>query len=331
MWGYFEYKINSRLTQSVNHLIRTKLFERIKSLPMTMLDDQRIGDSVYRVMYDAPSINQIFYEVINRPTLSTAVFLAAMYNLASAYPHVPEVIWFTALLFPMYLFITIPFSGMVRRRHQARRAAGTIVTSTIEEGMDNVLAVQSHTLIITLVCFFIISNVIDGKLTPGDFGALFFYFGWMRGPIISLSTLWIHLQSFSAGMRRVFALMDLPQEVDIGGKELPPVEKGVEFRGAGLVSPDGRRALRDINLTANVGQIIAFAGPTGAGKTSLAYLLPRYHMATEGEVLVDGHNVNDLTMQSLRNQITYVFQENQLFSDSIIDNISFGKPDASQN
>ena len=116
LWGYFEYKINSRLTQSVNHLIRTKLFERIKSLPMTMLDDQRIGDSVYRVMYDAPSINQIFYEVINRPTLSTAVFLAAMYNLASAYPHVPEVIWFTALLFPMYLFITIPFSGMVRRR-----------------------------------------------------------------------------------------------------------------------------------------------------------------------------------------------------------------------
>ncbi len=370
LWGYFEYKINSRLTQSVNHLIRTKLFERIKSLPMTMLDDQRIGDSVYRVMYDAPSINQIFYEVINRPTLSTAVFLAAMYNLASAYPHVPEVIWFTALLFPMYLFITIPFSGMVRRRHQASRAAGTIVTSTIEEGMDNVLAVQSlggnkkekerfgddsdesfkrfrgtvimdivigqatglaHTLIITLVFFFIISNVIDGKLTPGDFGALFFYYGWMRGPIISLSTLWIHLQSFSAGMRRVFALMDLPQEVDIGGKELPLVEKGVEFRGAGLVYPDGRRALSDINLTANVGQIIAFAGPTGAGKTSLAYLLPRYHMATEGEVLVDGHNVNDLTMQSLRNQITYVFQENQLFSDSIIDNIRFGKPDATQN
>ena len=155
------------------------------------------GDSVYRVMYDAPSINQIFYEVINRPTLSTAVFLAAMYNLASAYPHVPEVIWFTALLFPMYLFITIPFSGMVRRRQQASRAAGTIETRTIEEGSDNVLAVQSlggnkkekerfgddsdesfkrfrgtvimdivigqatglaHTLIITLVFFFIIST-----------------------------------------------------------------------------------------------------------------------------------------------------------------------------
>ena len=369
IWGYFEYKMNSRLTQAVNHLVRTKLFARIKALPMTMLDDQRIGDSVYRVMYDAPSINQIFYEVINRPTLSVLVFVAAMGNLASAYPHVPEVIWFTALLFPLFLAITIPFSAIVRRRHQASRAAGTIVTSTIEEGMDNVLAVQSlggnkkekarfgsdsdesfrrfrgvvllgiiidhtkglaHTLVITLVFWFIISNVIDGKLTPGDFGALFFYFGWMRGPVDSFSGLWIHLQQYAAGMRRVFALMDLPQEEDTGHKTLPLVTEGVEFRHAGLVYPDGRRALTDINLKAHIGQIVAFVGPTGSGKTSLAYLLPRYHMATEGEVLVDGHDVNDLTMSSLRNQITYVFQETQLFSDSIADNIRFGKPEATQ-
>ena len=376
LWGYFEYKMNSRLTQSVNHLVRCKLFARIKSLPMTMLDDQRIGDSVYRVMYDAPSINQIFYEVINRPTLSTAVFVAAMYNLADAYPHVPEVIWLTAMVFPAYLLITIPFSRMVRRRHQASRAAGTIVTSTIEEGMDNMLAVQSlggdkeekerfgddskesfkrfrgtvivgiiigqatglaYTLIITGVFLFIISNIIDGNLSPGDYGTLFFYFHWMRGPAQSFSTLWIHLQSYAAGMRRVFALMDLPQEEEIGTRDITDVEegaefldKGIEFKDVGLVYPDGRRALANINLTANVGQIVAFVGPTGAGKTSLAYLLPRYHMATEGEVLVDGNNVNEVTMESLRDQITYVFQETQLFSFSIVDNIRFGKPDATQ-
>ena len=188
----------------------------------------------------------------------------------------------------------------------------------------------AHTLVITLVFWFIISNVIDGKLTPGDFGALFFYFGWMRGPVDSFSGLWIHLQQYAAGMRRVFALMDLPQEEDTGHKTLPLVTEGVEFRHAGLVYPDGRRALTDINLKAHIGQIVAFVGPTGSGKTSLAYLLPRYHMATEGEVLVDGHDVNDLTMSSLRNQITYVFQETQLFSDSIADNIRFGKPEATQ-
>lgn len=367
LWGYYEYKMNSRLTQSVNHLVRCKLFARIKSLPMTMLDDQRIGDSVYRVMYDAPSINQIFYEVINRPTMSTAVFIAAMYNLISAYPHAPEVVWITALVFPAYLLITIPFSRIVRRRHQASRAAGTIVTSTIEEGMDNMLAVQSlggmgkerqrfgddsnesfkryrgtvivgimigqatsfaHTVIFSTVSLVIIGRVISGDLTPGDFGALFFYFWWMRGPADSFSTLWIHLQSFAAGMRRVFALMDLPQEEDIGFRKLPPIEKGIEFKNAGLVYPDGRRALDSINLKANIGQIVALVGPTGAGKTSLAYLLPRYHMATEGEVLIDDNNVDEAVLDSLRDQITYVFQETQLFSFSILDNIRFGKPEA---
>lgn len=367
IWGYCEYKLNSRLTQSVNHLVRAKLFARIRSLPMTVLDDQRIGDSVYRVMYDAPSINQIFYEVINRPTLSTAVFLAAMYNLSSAYPDVPELIWFTASLLPFYFFITVPFSGWVRRRHQASRSAGSVVTSTIEEGMDNVLAVQSlggnkkekarfgsdsdesfkqfrgtvvvgiligqvtglaQVLVVTLVFWFIIGNVIDGRFTPGDYGALFFYYGWMRGPAISLATLWIHLQAYAVGMRRVFALMDLPREEDLGETELRTIESGIRFENVGLVYPDGRRALGKINLSVNIGQIVAFVGPTGAGKTSLAYLIPRYHLATEGQVLIERHDVKDLTVKSLRDQITYVFQETQLSSESILKNICFGKPNA---
>lgn len=367
IWGYYEYKMNSRLTQTVNHIVRAKLFERIKAVPMTLLDDQRIGDSVYRVMYDAPSINQIFYEVINRPTMSTAVFVAAMYNLYSAYEHVPEVIWMTGLLFPAYFLISIPFSRFVRRRHQASRAAGTIVTSTIEEGMDNMLAVQSlggnrneqsrfgsdssesflrfrgtvlldiligrskelaFQVIFISVFFVLTTKIIEGDLTPGDYAAIFFYFWWMRGPADSFASLWIHLQSFVAGMRRVFAIMDLPQEQNLGDVVLPPVERGIEFRNAGLTYPDGRKALGDISLTASLGQIVALVGPTGAGKTSLAYLLPRYHVATEGDVLIDGYNVDTLELASLRDQITYVFQETQLFSSSILDNIRYGKPDA---
>ena len=367
IWGYYEYKMNSRLTQTVNHMVRSKLFERIKSMPMTLLDDQRIGDSVYRVMYDAPSINQIFYEVINRPTLSTAVFTAAMFNLVSAYRDVPEIIWLTGLLFPAYFLISLPFSRFVRRRHQASRAAGTIVTSTIEEGMDNMLAVQSlggnqnersrfgsdssesffrfrGTVLLDIligrskelafqavfICVFwvIATKIIDGELTPGDYAAIFFYFWWMRGPADSFASLWIHLQSFVAGMRRVYAIMDLPQEQDLGDTVLPPIKKGVEFQNAGLVYPDGRRALRDVSFKADIGQIVALVGPTGAGKTSLAYLLPRYHAVSEGQVLIDGHDVNDLELISLRDQITYVFQETQLFSFSIKDNIRFGKPDA---
>ena len=78
------------------------------------------------------------------------------------------------------------------------------------------------------------------------------------------------------------------------------------------------------------GRDVLGRAPTGSGKTSLAYLLPRYHMATEGEVFIDGVDVRDIKIESLRSQITYVFQETQLFSLSIFDNICFGKPEASQ-
>ena len=367
--GYYEYKMNSRLTQSINHLIRAKLFHRIQSLPITTLEDQRIGDAIYRVMYDSPSINQIFYEIINRPTLSTILFIAAMATMMSAFPHVPEVVWCAAAIFPIYILITGPFSSAMRRVQEKSRHSGSITTSTIEEGMDNILAVQSlggedkererfgedskesfkrfrftvlveillanaqglgGVLILTIAFWVVVSRVIDGDLTPGNYGSLMFYFGWMAGPAISFATLWIHLQRFAPGMRRVFALMDLPVEEDLGHLRIDTISEDIEIKGAGLVYPDGRRALKDVSFEAKIGQIVAFVGPTGSGKTSLAYLLPRYHMATEGEVFIDGVDVRDIKIESLRSQITYVFQETQLFSLSIFDNICFGKPEASQ-
>ena len=367
--GYYEYKMNSRLTQSINHLIRAKLFHRIQSLPITTLEDQRIGDAIYRVMYDSPSINQIFYEIINRPTLSTILFIAAMATMMSAFPHVPEVVWCAAAIFPIYILITGPFSSAMRRVQERSRHSGSVTTSTIEEGMDNILAVQSlggddkererfgedskesfkrfrftvlveillanaqglgGVLILTIAFWVVVSRVIDGDLTPGNYGSLMFYFGWMAGPAISFATLWIHLQRFAPGMRRVFALMDLPVEEDLGHLRIDTISEDIAIKGAGLVYPDGRRALKDVSFEAKIGQIVAFVGPTGSGKTSLAYLLPRYHMATEGEVFIDGVDVRDIKIESLRSQITYVFQETQLFSRSIFDNICFGKPEASQ-
>tara|TARA_B100002051_G_scaffold276532_1_gene325477 strand:- start:851 stop:2881 length:2031 start_codon:yes stop_codon:yes gene_type:complete len=367
--GYYEYKMNSRLTQSVNHLIRAKLFHRIQSLPITTLEDQRIGDAIYRVMYDTPSINQMFYEIINRPTLSTILFIVAMATMVSAFPHVPEVIWCAAAVFPIYILVTGPFSSAMRRVQERSRHSGSLTTSTIEEGMDNILAVQSlggddkererfgedskesfkrfrfvtlveillanaqllaGTLVLTIAFWVVVSKVIDGELSPGNYGSLMFYFGWMQGPAVSFATLWIHLQRFVPGMRRVFALMDLPVEEDIGTLNIDTIQDSIEIKGAGLVYPDGRRALKDVSFEAKIGEILAFVGPTGSGKTSLAYLIPRYHSATEGEVLIDKINVSDIKIGSLRNQVTYVFQETQLFSSSIFENISFGKPEASQ-
>ena len=259
---------------------------------------------------------------------------------------------------------------MARRRAQASRAAGAITTSTIEEGMDNVLAVQSlggnrkekerfgddsdesfkryrgfvwvgvsvgqiveigYYMIVMGCILYASTQIVDGVMSPGDYGALLFYLKWIRGPARAMGLAWVEFQYHVAGLRRVFAMMDMAGEEDLGNKTLPRIERGVVLRDVGFVYPDGRRALSGINLDASIGQIVAIAGPTGAGKTTLASLVPRYRIATEGEVLIDGVNANDATLASLRGQVTYVFQETQLFSDSILDNIRFGKPDADQD
>jgi subfamily B ATP-binding cassette protein MsbA len=122
--------------------------------------------------------------------------------------------------------------------------------------------------------------------------------------------------------------MDMPREDDRGAVALPPITDGITMEKASLVYPDGRQAIADVDLEAKVGEIVAFVGPTGAGKTSLAYLIPRFHGATSGTVRIDGQDVADVTLASLRSQVTYVFQETQLLSDSILDNIRYGKPEA---
>ena len=369
LWGYVEFKLNMRLSQALNHTLRAQLFSRIGALSMTQLEDQRIGDSIYRVMYDAPQVQEIFYEITHTPVMSTFLYLWALFTVLVTYPSSPEIFWITLAMFPTYAILSSLFSRIVRRRGQAARAAGALTTSTVEEGMDNVLAVQSlggnaeekgrfdkdssesfkrfrgvalmwmiipqvgdtiNAIAQTAFFVFLIGLIIDGVMTPGDFGAMFVFWGFLRGPAMALGVFWIRFQDNVAGMRRVFAMMDLPAEADLGVTRLPPIAEGVTLRGAGLVYPDGRRALDNVDLDARVGEIVAFVGPTGAGKTSLAYLIPRYRTASEGEVRIDGFNVNDLTLESLRGQVTYVFQETQLFSDSIRDNIRYGKPDASQ-
>ena len=368
-YGYIEFKLNTRLTQVLNHTLRAHLFSKIAALSITKLEDQRIGDSIYRVMYDTPQINEIFYEMTHTPGMSTILYIQAVFIMLDAYPHLPIIAYGTIILFPLWVFISAFFSRIVRRRGQAARAAGSITTATIEEGMDNVLAVQSlggnegeqkrfssdskesffRHRAVTILWIFIINLggilttlahvgmtayvahlVIQGVMSPGDVIAIAVFFGYLRGPAFALGWLWIRFQDNVVAMRRVFAMMDLPAEAEIGDHILETVEEGVVMEDVGLTYPDGRRALQGVNLTAKIGDIVAIVGPTGSGKTSLAYLIPRYHAATEGTITIDDMDINDLTLDSLRRQVTYVFQETQLFSSSIRDNIMYGNEYATQ-
>ena len=177
---------------------------------------------------------------------------------------------------------------------------------------------------------YMLGVVISGEMTPGDYAVILGYFLTMSEPAKSLGGLWLNIQGPAAKARRVFAMLDMDSEDDVGTVAMETVSEGIEFQQVGFTYPDGRVALSNVSFEARQGEMVALAGPTGAGKTTLAYLVPRYHVATQGRILVDGRNINEFAIDSLRSQVTYVFQEAETLAISVADNIRFGNPEATQ-
>ena len=370
LFGLFEYRWTIRLSQALNHHYRASLFGRIQSLPMGAFDDESIGDAMYRVMYDTPAITSVAYQLLLTPVVAPVQIALIALVLATAYHEHPAIAWLALTFVPLVFLVTWPFAGAVRRRSEASRGAGAVAASTIEEGVTNILAVQSLggqereqrrfdrdswnsfgefrglvRLIIGVVvaatvaglvpgayAFIYISDlVISNALSPGDFAVLITYFFQVVGSAVRLGSLWIGVQGEAAGLNRVFALMDLAPERDRpDAVPLPAISRGVVIEGARFAYPDGKLALDGVDLEVPVGTISALVGPVGAGKTTLAYLVPRFIEPQSGRVRIDGIDIAGVTRQSLRDQIAFVFQETVLFDATIAENIRIGNPHASE-
>jgi ATP-binding cassette subfamily B protein len=149
-------------------------------------------------------------------------------------------------------------------------------------------------------------------------------------PIQQISMLWVNIQSAIAGAERIFELMDEVPDVSekIGAQEMPPIQGRVVYEDVHAEYDANVPVLRGIDLVAEPGQTIAIVGPTGAGKTTLINLLPRFYDVTGGSVTIDDIDVRDVTFTSLRRQIGVVLQDTFLFSDTVMHNIRFGRPEA---
>jgi ATP-binding cassette subfamily B protein len=152
-------------------------------------------------------------------------------------------------------------------------------------------------------------------------------------PIQQISVMWTNIQSAVAGGERIFGLLDEePAIEDTPGAEIIPLIKGkVEFQNVFAAYMEDESVLNGINFKTEPGQTIAIVGPTGAGKTTLVNLIPRFYDVTGGALLIDDLDIRYVTKESLREQIGIVLQDTFLFSTSVMENIRFGKPDASDD
>ena len=176
-------------------------------------------------------------------------------------------------------------------------------------------------------------RVISGALTPGEFFSFTAAVVLLYGPVRQLSRMVNTVQQSIASVERVFEILDTPPAiVDAPGAHvLPGFAGSIVFEGAGFRYPETEEwALQDVSMTVRKGELVAFVGMSGAGKTTLMELLPRFHDVTVGRITLDGHDLRTVTVSSLRGLIGIVTQDTFLFHDSVEYNIAYGRPGATR-
>jgi ATP-binding cassette subfamily B protein/subfamily B ATP-binding cassette protein MsbA len=163
--------------------------------------------------------------------------------------------------------------------------------------------------------------------------AFFAYARQFFNAVSQMSSLYADAQSALAGGERVFAILDMPIEVRdrADAEDLPTISGAVEFRGVRFAYGAGDDILHGIDLTVEAGQTLAIVGPTGAGKTTLMNLVPRFYDPSAGSVLIDGHDIRGARLSTLREHFGIVLQDPFLFSGTVADNIRYGKLDATDD
>jgi ATP-binding cassette subfamily B multidrug efflux pump len=175
-------------------------------------------------------------------------------------------------------------------------------------------------------------QIMGEQLTRGELVAFLAYVHRFYMPIRQISRVYTTMQSAMAASERIFEIMDTHPEVEESpdAVELPAIVGHVEYEDVSFAYEEGEYVLHDISLTAEPGQTVAIVGPTGAGKSTIVSLLARLYNLQEGAILIDGYNINDVTLRSLRSQMGIVLQDSFLFSGTIRENVKYGKYGATE-
>ena len=173
---------------------------------------------------------------------------------------------------------------------------------------------------------------IDGRISLGTFVAFSSYLSQLLGPVRMTSALTVVAQQARAGAERIFELLDSTAVVveSPDAHALAPVEGRVSFEGVSFGYLRSEPVLRDFTLTLVPGETLALVGPSGSGKSTVSLLLPRFYDVQDGAVRLDGVDVREVTLESLRRQMGVVFEETFLFSDTVRANIAYGRPEATE-
>ncbi|MDQ3637218.1 MAG: ABC transporter ATP-binding protein/permease, partial [Actinomycetota bacterium] len=349
--------------------LRARIFDRLQHLPLRFFDRRPIGDLMSRVTNDVDTLNQLFSQGLTQllgSIFSLVGILVAMlilqWNLALACFAVIPIMVLTTAFFARRaraaFRLTRETVGDVsaglqedivgvreaqafnrterniarfRERNAANRDANVqavAITSAFSPAID-VLSTLATALVIGYGGYLVFA----GSISVGVLTAFLIYVQQFFRPVQLASQFYTQAQSALAGAERIYNILDEePEPADPPeARKVGRIEGRVTFENVTFAYEPGRPVLRDVDFEIVPGQTVALVGPTGAGKTTIASLIPRFYDATKGAVSIDGRDVRAYARKDLRENIGIVLQESFLFSGTIADNIGYGRLGASRD
>ncbi len=357
--------IMSEIGQEILMTLRAQMFRHLQRLPMHYFNTTPTGVTVSRLINDVLAMNDVLTNGLL--SLFTDIFLLIS-TVGIMIWLSPRLALVTSGIIPIMVIAIWIFTQRAKIAYRITRQTVGAVAAGFQENVDGVRVVQafaredvnednfdrlnennrvanvnantlssglmpviefSNALATVALIWYGGSLVLSGEVTLGVLVAFLTYVTRFFQPLRELTQFYNQLQAAMAGAEKVFELLDEPVTLDErpDALTLTAVHGEVEFRDVGFAYGE-KPVLQEINLTIPAGTMTALVGHTGAGKTTISALLARFYDPVQGAVLLDGHDLRDLSFETLRSEMALVLQDNFLFAGSIADNIRYGRPEA---
>lgn len=369
LFNSLRIRINNTFEQNVIYDMRCELYARLQRLPVNYFDERASGDLMTRVLEDVNAVERMLIDGTEQGSVAiltiigvTAIMFSTNATLA-AVALVP-----LPLLAGGALWYTLTAHRRYRGQREAASAMNALLMDNIQGvrqvkafgreahedarfaqradelrrgtlGIMRVWAAYSPAMSfaaalgISLVLWIGGRHVLAGRMTLGQLVGFMAYLGLFYEPVARLHGLNQMIQAARAAGERVFDILDTPAERVNGsprGHLREPIRGEVIYENVNFSYNPERVVLRNISLHAKPGQIVALAGPTGAGKSTLVNLLPAFYEMSSGRITIDGQDTSGISLESLRTHISVVSQESFLFNGTIRENILYGRLDATE-
>ena len=355
-----------KISQKIVYQMRKDLVDKLLELPVRFFDSHQTGDIISRLSYDIDTVNSSLSNDLLQIAASAITVIGSFIMMLRISP--PLILVFVVTVPISVLFIiyrTKKVRPLFRKRSAKLGELNGFVEEIISGQKTTKAYHQEQTMVgrfdqrnneaveayymadyygstvgpsvsfinnlsLTLISIFGSLLYLVGSVSLGNLSSFVLYSRKFSGPVNEMANIISELQSAAAAAERVFRMIDEPAEAaDLPqAKPLEEVKGDVQMKDIQFGYEPDKVIIRDLNLHAKPGSLVAIVGPTGAGKTTIINLLMRFYDPQKGQILMEGHDSHDITRKSLRAAYTMVLQDTWLFYGSIYDNIAFSRPDA---